>query len=393
MELLPPARAERARWGVGLLFFVNAVAFASIVPRYVELRETFSLDNVTFGLIIAAGPVGALAAGLVAGRLLRALGSAPTAVASSMLLGLNLVLIALASDGWTLAAALFIAGVLDSTGDIANNAHGLRVQRAMGRSVISGLHGVWSVGAIAGGLAAALAVAQGVPIGAQLVTTGILIVLLSALAGVLARLPATTDADETATAARAAGRFTLWPFLAILGVGLGGALLEDVVSTWGGLYLVDIVGTGADAAGTAFIVFMCALTLGRLAGDRAIDRWGTERVLTAGAVTTAAGFALALIAPWLWTTLAGFVLVGIGIATMIPSAMEAADRAPGLRTGVGLTISSLVMRIGFLAPPLIGAVADATSLRIALLIAPVAALAVIPLARVTSRASSPAVRS
>jgi len=393
MELLPQARAERARWGVGLLFFVNAIAFASIVPRYVELRETFSLDNGTFGLIIAAGPVGALAAGLIAGRLLRTLGSAPTAVASSMLLGLNLVLIALASDGWTLAAALFIAGVLDSTGDIANNAHGLRVQRAMGRSVISGLHGVWSVGAIVGGLGAALAVAQGVPMGAQLVTTGVLIVLLSAAAGVLARLPATPDADETATAARAAGRFTLWPFLAILGVGLGGALLEDVVSTWGGIYLVDIVGAGADTAGTAFIVFMCALTVGRLVGDRAIDRWGTERVVTVGAIATAAGFTLALAAPWLWTTLTGFVLVGIGIATMIPSAMEAADRAPGLRAGVGLTISSLVMRIGFLAPPLIGAVADASSLRVALLIAPIAALAVIPLARVTTRAPRPAARS
>jgi len=393
MELLPPARAERARWGVGLLFFVNAIAFASIVPRYVELRETFSLDNGTFGLIIAAGPVGALAAGLIAGRLLRTLGSAPTAVASSMLLGLNLVLIALASDGWTLAAALFIAGVLDSTGDIANNAHGLRVQRAMGRSVISGLHGVWSVGAIVGGLGAALAVAQGVPMGAQLVTTGVLIVLLSAAAGVLARLPATPDADETATAARAAGRFTLWPFLAILGVGLGGALLEDVVSTWGGIYLVDIVGAGADTAGTAFIVFMCALTVGRLVGDRAIDRWGTGRVVTVGAIATAAGFTLALAAPWLWTTLTGFVLVGIGIATMIPSAMEAADRAPGLRAGVGLTISSLVMRIGFLAPPLIGAVADASSLRVALLIAPIAALAVIPLARVTTRAPRPAARS
>ena len=393
MELLPQARAERARWGVGLLFFVNAIAFASIVPRYVELRETFSLDNGTFGLIIAAGPVGALAAGLIAGRLLRTLGSAPTAVASSMLLGLNLVLIALASDGWTLAAALFIAGVLDSTGDIANNAHGLRVQRAMGRSVISGLHGVWSVGAIVGGLGAALAVAQGVPMGAQLVTTGVLIVLLSAAAGVLARLPATPDADETATAARAAGRFTLWPFLAILGVGLGGALLEDVVSTWGGIYLVDIVGAGADTAGTAFIVFMCALTVGRLVGDRAIDRWGTGRVVTVGAIATAAGFTLALAAPWLWTTLTGFVLVGIGIATMIPSAMEAADRAPGLRAGVGLTISSLVMRIGFLAPPLIGAVADASSLRVALLIAPIAALAVIPLARVTTRAPRPAARS
>ncbi|MFF2634325.1 MFS transporter [Microbacterium sp. NPDC058021] len=310
-----------------------------------------------------------------------------------MLLGLNLVLIALASDGWTLAAALFIAGVLDSTGDIANNAHGLRVQRAMGRSVISGLHGVWSVGAIVGGLGAALAVAQGVPMGAQLVTTGVLIVLLSAAAGVLARLPATTDADETATAARAAGRFTLWPFLAILGVGLGGALLEDVVSTWGGIYLVDIVGAGADTAGTAFIVFMCALTVGRLVGDRAIDRWGTGRMVTVGAIATAAGFTLALAAPWLWTTLTGFVLVGIGIATMIPSAMEAADRAPGLRAGVGLTISSLVMRIGFLAPPLIGAVADASSLRVALLIAPIAALAVIPLARVTTRAPRPAARS
>ncbi|MCR2784619.1 MULTISPECIES: MFS transporter [unclassified Microbacterium] len=385
MELVPQARASRARWGVALLFFVNAVAFASIVPRYVELRETFSLDNATFGLVIASGPVGALAAGLIAGRLLRSIGSAPTAVVSSMLLGLNLIVISMASDGWTLALALFIAGILDSTGDIGNNAHGLRVQRALGKSVISGLHGVWSVGAIVGGSVAALALANGVPIGVQLVTTGILIALLSLAAGVLVRLPAAPAPDRPSVAPTAAGRFALWPFLAIVGIGIAGALLEDIVSTWGGIYLVDIVGAGTTTAGAAFIAFMCALTLGRLVGDAAIDRWGPGRVLTVGAWLAATGFVLALAVPASWTSLAGFALVGIGIATMIPSAMQAADQAPGLRAGVGLTISSLVMRVGFLAPPLIGAFADATSLRLALLSAPAVALSVVALARVSTR--------
>ena len=297
------------------------------------------------------------------------------------------MLISLAADGVQLAVALFIAGVLDSTGDIANNAHGLRVQRLMGRSVISGLHGVWSIGAIAGGLVAALAISTAVPIATQLVATGIAIALLSGVAGYLVRLPAPStkaEADAAPHTLSPARRLAVGPFLAVLGIAIIGALLEDMVSTWGGIYLVDIVGTAKEAAGLVFIVFMCALTIGRLAGDGAIMRWGTRRVLDGGACLAAAGFLLALASPALWSTLAGFALVGVGIATMIPSAMQAADETPGLRVGSGLAIASVAMRVGFLAPPVVGAIADATSLRWALLIAPAAALSVIALTRMSS---------
>ena len=385
MSSLAKPLASRARVGVGLLFFVNAVAFASIVPRYIDFRDAFSLDNAAFGLVIAAGPVGSLAAGLIAGRLVRRIGSGPTAVASSATLGLNLLLVSVASDAVSLAVALFVAGVLDGTGDIANNAHGMRVQRILGRSVISGLHGVWSIGAIVGGISATLAATNGISIGAQLVTTGIIIAVVSVSAGVLLRLPEVDTSERASTTATASHRFATVSFLAILGVAFAGAMLEDTVSTWGGIYLVDVVGIPEVDAGIAFIVFMTALTLGRLTGDGAIDRWGSMRVLTVGAGCAAAGMLLVLLVPTLWASLTGFSIVGIGIATMIPTAMHAADETRGLRPGAGLTLASIVMRVGFLiAPPTIGILADATTLRMALLVAPIIALSVIALARVVS---------
>lgn len=127
------------------------------------------------------------------------------------------------------------------------------------------------------------------------------------------------------------------------------------------------VGTSAAVGGMAFVAMQGAATVGRLVGDRVVDRFGQRRVARVGGALTAVGMALALLLPSVGTAVLGFALAGLGIATLVPAAMHAADEIPGLPAGVGLTVVGWLLRVGFLASPVVvGVLADLTSLRLAL---------------------------
>jgi MFS family permease len=175
----------------------------------------------------------------------------------------------------------------------------------------------------------------------------------------------------------------------LLGIGaLGvlaacGAFVEDAGSSWSALYLRTELGTGAATAGLGFVALSVAMTVGRLTGDRVVDRYGQRRVARGGGALVAAGMALALALPSVPTTLLGFSLAGLGVATLVPAVYAAADALPGLRPGTGLTVINWLLRIGFLvSPPLVGLLADAASLRVALLTVVAAGLVTLVLGRV-----------
>ncbi|WP_344936569.1 MFS transporter [Actinoplanes nipponensis] len=162
-----------------------------------------------------------------------------------------------------------------------------------------------------------------------------------------------------------------------------GSLVEDAGSSWGALFLTDYLSAGAATAGLAFVALQVAMTIGRLLGDRAVDRFGQRTVTRAGGALAAAGMGFALTWPSVGSALAGFALAGLGTATLVPAAMHTADELPGLPHGAGLTIVSWLLRVGFLlSPPLVGLVADLTSLRVGLLSVVVAGVGTLALGRV-----------
>jgi len=125
--------------------------------------------------------------------------------------------------------------------------------------------------------------------------------------------------------------------------------------------------------------------VGRLAGDRLVDRFGERAVARAGGLIAAASMGTAFAFPTVPGTIAGFAAAGLGVATVVPAAMRAADELPGLRAGTGLTALTWLMRLGFLGAPLIvGGIADATSLRVGLLLVPLAGVTLMVLAGVLS---------
>ncbi|MFE2278579.1 MFS transporter [Streptomyces sp. NPDC059454] len=386
--LQQPTRADRrARAAVAVLFLTNGALFANLLPRYPQIKADLGIGNAAYGLAVAAFPAGAIAAGLAAGVLVRRLGSARVAVIGTLLTGAGVLTAGLAGSVAVFAAALFLAGAMDAITDVAQNAHGLRVQRRYGRSIINSFHAIWSIGAVTGGAMAAGAIALDLSRGQHLLVSGVVfgiaacVALRHCLPG-----PDTEPAEEEGAAGdgprqernATTSRRTGYVLAALVLIATAGTLVEDAGNSWAALYLADSLNASVTLAACGFIALVGAQFVGRLIGDRLVDRFGQRRVARAGGAVAAAGMGLALAVPTVPGTVLGFAAAGFGVATLVPAAMHEADELPGLKPGSGLTIVSWLMRLGFLcSPPVVGLVADTAGLRTGLLVVPLAGLLVI----------------
>lgn len=380
---IAPVHDRRARIAVGALFLTNGAVFANLLPRYPEIKTDLALTNTAYGAVAAAFPAGALVAGLAAGMVIRRFGSARAAVGSTVVLAVLLVVAGFASGPAVLAAALFLAGACDAVTDVAQNAHGLRVQQRYGRSIINSLHAVWAAGAILGGLMGAGAIALHIDRGTHLAISAALFAAV-ALTAYPFLLPGPDHLEggtqRNGTVLRA-GRAVYAVLAALIAMAIAGAVIEDAGSTWATLYMRDGVGAAGAVAALGYVALMGCMFIGRLTGDRLVDRFGERAVTLSGGLVIAAGMGAALAFPSVPGTIAGFAAVGLGVATLVPAAMHGADRLPGLRPGTGLTAVAWLMRLGFVAsPPVVGLIADAAGLRAGLLLVPAAGLLVAVLA-------------
>ena len=161
---------------------VNAAAYANVVPRLPGIKADLGLSNAALGTAIAAVPAGALVSGLAAGALIARWGSARVATACGLAFAVVVPAVSLAGSWLALAAAFAAFGVVDSVMDVSMNAHALRVQRAYGRSIVSAMHGLWSLGAVGGAAAGSLATGLGFGLRPHLVAAGLALGALTLLA-------------------------------------------------------------------------------------------------------------------------------------------------------------------------------------------------------------------
>ncbi|WP_073216867.1 MFS transporter [Streptomyces sp. NBRC 110465] len=388
IETRPLPAARNARAAVAVLFFTNGALFANLLPRYPQIKEDLAIGNGAYGLAVAAFPAGAITASLAAGVLVRRMGSARVAVLGTLLTGAGILAAGLAPSVALFAVSLFLAGAMDALTDVAQNAHGLRVQRLYGRSILNSFHAIWSIGAVTGGLMAAGAMSLGLSLGVHLAGSAAVLVA-AAVAALRFCLPGPDNGPEEtgrealdAKGARGTSRVR-FVLAALVLIATAGTLVEDAGNSWAALYLSDALHASAALAAWGFIALVGAQFIGRVIGDRLVDRFGQRAVARSGGLITAAGMGLALAVPTLPGTVLGFALAGFGVATLVPAAMHEADVLPGLKPGSGLTIVSWLMRLGFLlSPPVVGQVADAAGLRTGLLVIPAAGVLVVLLAGV-----------
>ncbi|GAA4774256.1 MFS transporter [Actinomycetospora chlora] len=371
---------RRARVAVVGMFVVNGATYNSVVPRFPTLRDELGLSNAELGTAIAAFPAAALLFGVLAGPLIARVGSGRVGAGVGLAGAVLLPAVALAPGWWALAAALFVLGLTDAWADAGMNAHGLRVQTGYGRSIVNGLHAVWSMAAVGAGLLGAAAAALGVPLLVHLGVVAVVLVVVSVMAWRWALPGPEPEAeDDTADAGRRGPLRAVvvgaGPLLALAALLVASGGIEDSAASWGALYVRDDLGGGAFVAGLPFVAFQAFMTLGRLAGDRLVDRLGAVVVARAGAALAAVAMGAALLVAHPVAAVVGYALTGLGVSTLFPLGFAAAGRVPGVRPGDGIAVVGWLARLGFLTfPPVIGAVADSVSVGAGLVLVPGAAV-------------------
>ena len=372
----------RARAGVCLVFLANGLGFANLVPRFPEIVAGLGLSKSAFGQAVAAASVGALVAGLTASWLISRLTSAKVASLGMLVVALALLGAGLARSWIVLAVCLLVVGGTDSIVDVAQNAHGLRVQRRWGSSIVTSFHASWSLGAVLGAVMGQAMAGAGVGLGAHMVLTAAVLLVISGgplLAGWF--LPGHDRADldpdlrgkvddtpevRPAPAPRRARPVTV---LVLFVVGLlcaASMFPEDVAMNWSSLLLSD-QGAGAGHVGLGLVALQGTMIVGRLVGDRIIDAVGQRAVIAWGGALVTLGMSVALLLSSVPGTLLGMAISGAGCAVAVPVAYSAADDVEGLPPGLGLTIVSWLARLaGLLAPPVVGRLADDHGLWVAL---------------------------
>ena len=372
----------RARAGVCLVFLANGLGFANLVPRFPEIVAALGLSKSAFGQAVAAVGVGALVAGLAASWLISRLTSAKVASLGMLVVALALLGAGLAPSWGVLAVCLLIVGGTDSIVDVAQNAHGLRVQRRWGASIVTSFHASWSLGAVLGAAMGQAMAGAGVGLGTHMVLTAAVLLVISGgplLAGWF--LPGHDRADRaperleelddtpgvrSATSPRRARPVTI---LVLIAVGLlcaASMFPEDVAMNWSSLLLSE-QGARAGHVGLGLVALQGTMIVGRLVGDRIIDAVGQRAVIAWGGALVTLGISAALLLSSVPGTLLGMAISGAGCAVAVPVAYSAADDVEGLPPGLGLTIVSWLARLAvLLAPPVVGRLADDHGLWVAL---------------------------
>jgi MFS family permease len=372
------------------VFFVDGALFASWVSRIPALSDRVGANPGVLGLALLAPAVGAVIAMPLVGRLLPGRSSRAFCRASIGGLMVAILLPGLARSVPALTAALFVVGVANSTLDLAMNAQGVSIERQLKRPILSSLHAAFSFGGFAGAGLGALAAGLDVASLPHLAVAGALFGIPGLLATryLLARDIEADGRPSGLSLRRVPVR------LALLGAACFFCFVaEGGASDWSAKLVRDGLGGSAALGALAYAVFSIAMGSGRLVADRLWSRWGAARLLRFSGTLAAAGFAVALAIGTTFSAIVGFAALGLGLAGVVPTLFRAGADEPGVSTGPALALVSALGYLGFLAgPPLIGGLAQLTSLRLACGVLALAGVVVVVLAPNASvRRTRPAV--
>ncbi|HEY2258957.1 MAG TPA: MFS transporter [Solirubrobacteraceae bacterium] len=383
----------KPRVAITAVFFVNGALFASWASRIPTLSDRVGATTGALGLALLAPAVGAVVAMPLVGRLLPGRSSRAFCRLAMLALMSAILLPALARSVPVLAGALFVVGMANSSLDLAMNAQGVSVERRLKRPILSSLHAAFSFGGFAGAGLGALAAGLGIDPLPHLFAAALLFGIpgLIVIGSLLAR---DEDRDQNAPTLR----WTRLPSrLVLLGLACFFCLMaEGGASDWSAKLVRDSLAASAALGAVAYAVFSIAMGVGRLVADRLWARWGATGLLRRSGLLAAVGFAAGLLAGTVPAAIAGFAALGLGMAGVVPTLFRASADQPGVPTGPALAAVSSLGYLGFLAgPPLIGTVAQLTSLPLACGLLVVAGLLVFllaPAAELHASRAAPTVR-
>ena len=352
------------------MFLVHGALLGAWATQIPLVKERLGVNTQTLGVALLCSALGGIAAMPLASRLVRLAGERAVLSATAVAACLMLPLAAICPDIWTLGGALLLFGAGMGLLDLVMNAQAAHLERETARPIMSGLHGMWSLGALCGaGLGSLLLALLPAPWQAGVLSAAGAVVVLAASGAT----PPMRRPDQPVTHARIAG-LARRPAMMLIGAMMAVAFaVEGVLLDWSAIFLRETRHLPASEAGLGYAGFAACMLFGRLGGDRVRGRLGDRRVLWS-AMLGCASLAGAVLIPKAWVAIAGFAITGFALCNVAPILFNAAGTL-GETAAPGGGVQAMAFAVGFgyagvmAAPPVFGTIARQSSLSVALCLA------------------------
>ena len=350
---------RRTRIAVSLFYFGQGISFASWASRIPDIKHNLHLSDAALGSILLALPLGQLCTMPVSATLVTKHGSKKILTIAAPLYVVALTNLGLATAAWQLAVSLFLFGVIGNMANIAVNTQGVETEKLYNRPINTSFHGAWSIAGFTGAVIGLLMINLHIRPYAHF-----LVMMVLSWANVLINYKHLVRGKPIGVTKRP---FFIKPEGALLQLGIiafCSMATEGAMFDWSGVYFREIVLAPHSLVVLGYASFMVTMAMGRFIGDTVILKIGRKRTMQFSGIIISSGMALSVCFPYLVTATIGFMMVGLGVSTNIPSVYSVAGRNEKVPPGIALAMVSSVSYLGFLmGPPLIGYISALSSLR------------------------------
>ena len=353
---------NRIRFAVGIFYFAMGLSFATWASRIPDIKTALHLSEGQLGSILFALPVGQLIVMPFSGKMVTKFGSHRILIFSLIMYVLSLTNIGLATTSLQLSLGLFVFGVFGNLANIAVNTQGVYTETLFKKNIMSSFHGMWSFAGFTGALVGlGMLALKLVPYHHFLIITGVVFIMVAFNFRFLIK------AKEKIKPKKEGKKLFTKPDSALLWLGVIGfcsMASEGVMFDWSGIYFKDIVKAPGALVILGYTSFMIMMAGGRFIGDALNNKFGRQRVMQISGCLISIGLFTAVIFPYIIPCTIAFMIVGLGVSTIVPTVYSVAGKNPTVPAGEALTIVSSVSFLGFLmGPPIIGYIAQTFGLQ------------------------------
>ncbi|WP_309642342.1 MFS transporter [Flavobacterium sp.] len=353
---------NRVRLATSLFFFGMGFCFATWASRIPDIKSTLHLSEAALGTLLFALPFGQLIAMPFSGKVVAQYGSRNIAILGLFLYAICMILPGLATADWHLAIGLFLFGFFGNFCNIAVNTQGVYTQQLFTKPIMGSFHGSWSLAGFCGALLGLLMLAFKLsPL--QHFVVAFTIVSLIIVFNYKYIIKSKSKQEE----AKTKYSFFKNPDKTLLWLGVVcfcGMASEGIMFDWSGVYFKEIIKAPGALVVLGYTTFMITMASGRFFSDILVGKYGAKRVLMASGIVISFGFYMAVLLPFLIPCTIAFMLIGFGVSNVVPIIFNVAGNNEKVPTSIALTTVSSISFLGFLiGPPLIGYIAELTSLK------------------------------
>jgi len=358
------------RVAVGAMFFMAGLSFASWASRIPAIQQSLHLSEAGLGGVLLAIPTGLMCSLPFTGWIITKIGSRKLLIISIVLYSFFLVGLGAANNIFELLGYLFCYGFAGNSANIAVNTQAVMTERLYEKPIMASFHGIWSMAGFTGAGIGIFMISENInPFHHFIVIMALIIAGVIIISRNLKDDGDKIPADEVVVLSIRDRLKLLVPLLKLGIIAFCSMLCEGTMFDWSGVYFKKVILAHGGWIGAGYFAFMCTMALGRFTADWFAGKYGLKLTLQLSGSLTAIGLLVAVLFPYLLPGILGFMLVGVGVSSVVPMIYSSAGKTANMSPGVALTAVSTIGFSGFMiGPPLIGFIAGIATLRASFLL-------------------------